>query len=353
MSGLAPPDERWQRLSAYFLALTMSLGVLVMFFPGRWINPSLFQIGLFLLGSVWTVAFAWRPFKLHLGAVLIPLAATVGWGLLQLATGSTVSRWDTWMAVLGWTGNLAACFLAMQVSVSGNIRRAFLDTLLTFAFLLSLVSVVQYFSSEGKIFWFYPSYEAAVLGPFVSRDRYAAFMEMLLPLAIMRTLAGGRRSLRFAVMGAAMYASVIAGASRAGALLTTAEIIVVPLMAWRKGSFLQDRIGAATTWKDTSWSSPANFGAPAWSTALGVPGGTPQLVLPPELAHWDVSAIPEPELALARTFIANRGGYTADARRRVSYELANRIWPLVAGPSGPMSPEWFLEAVLLVKAARS
>jgi uncharacterized RDD family membrane protein YckC len=116
---------------------------------------------------------------------------------------------------------------------------------------------------------------------------------------------------------------------------------------------VRDRIGAATTWKDTSWSSPANFGAPAWSTALGVPGGTPQRVLPPELAHWDVSAIPEPELALARTFIANRGGYTADARRRVSYELANRIWPLVAGPSGPMSPEWFLEAVLLVKAARS
>ena len=246
MNGLAPPNERWQRWSAYFLTLTMSLGVLVMFFPGRWINPSLFQTGLFLLGSVWAVAFACRPFKLHLGAVLIPLAATVGWGLLQLATGSTVSRWDTWMAVLAWTGTLTACFLAMQVSVSGSIRRAFLDTLLTFAFLLSLVSVVQYFSSEGKIFWFYPSYESAVLGPFLNRDRYAAFMEMLLPLAIMRTLGGGRRSLRFAVMGAAMYASVIAGASRAGALLTTAEIIVVPLMAWRKGSFLQNRIGAAT-----------------------------------------------------------------------------------------------------------
>jgi len=103
MNGLAPLDERWQTLSAYFLTLTMSLGVLVMFFPGRWINPSLFQIGLFLLSSIWAVAFVCRPFKLQLGAVLIPLAATVGWGLLQLATGSTVSRWDTWMGVLdGW-----------------------------------------------------------------------------------------------------------------------------------------------------------------------------------------------------------------------------------------------------------
>ena len=246
MNELAPPNERWLRWSAYFLALTMSLGVLVIFFPGRWINPSLFEAGLFLLGSVWAVAFTCRPFRLHVGVVLIPLAATVGWGLLQLAAGSTVSRWDTWMAVLGWLGSLAACFLAMQVSVSGNVRRAFLDTLLTYAFLLSLVSVVQYFSSEGKVFWFYPAYQGAVLGPFLNRDRYAAFMELLLPLAIMRTLGGGRRSLRFAVMGAAMYASVIAGASRAGALLATAEIIVVPLMAWKKGSFLQDRIGAAT-----------------------------------------------------------------------------------------------------------
>jgi uncharacterized RDD family membrane protein YckC len=114
---------------------------------------------------------------------------------------------------------------------------------------------------------------------------------------------------------------------------------------------VRERVGAATTWSRSPWTSPASFGRPAWSPGLSV-AGTPSY-LPFELAHWDVSAVPDAELALARTFLANRGGYTQDARVRLGYELAGRIWPLVAGPTAPMPAEWFLEAVLLVKSARS
>ena len=77
MTGLAPPNERFQRLSAHFLAFTMAMAVLVGFFPGRWINPSLFQAGLFLLGASWAIALALRPFELRFNQVLIPLSATV------------------------------------------------------------------------------------------------------------------------------------------------------------------------------------------------------------------------------------------------------------------------------------
>ena len=196
MTSLAPPNERWQRVSAHFLAFIMAIAVLVMFFPGRWINPSLFQAGLFLLGASWAIALVVRPFQLRFNLVLIPLSATVAWGLLQLAAGYTETRWDTWMAVLTWLGNLTACFLAMQVCADSGIRRRFLDLLVYFAFVLSVVSVVQYFSWDGKIFWIFPTYDTAVLGPFVSRDQYAAFMEMLLPLAIVQTLRGGRQSLQ-------------------------------------------------------------------------------------------------------------------------------------------------------------
>jgi O-antigen ligase len=219
-----------------------------MFFTGRWINPSLFQACLFLLGTAWAAAFVFRPFRLHTSLVLIPLSAAVAWGLFQLATGRTVNRWDTWMAVLVWSGNLLAYFLSIQVNASTRIRRRFLDTLLYFAFVLSIVSVVQYFGWNGKIFWLYPTYDTAVLGPFVSRDQYAAFMEMMLPLALVKALAGGPKAWRFAVMGAALYATVIAGASRAGALLVTAEVMVIPVVAWWKGSTDNLRASAARMW---------------------------------------------------------------------------------------------------------
>jgi uncharacterized RDD family membrane protein YckC len=99
------------------------------------------------------------------------------------------------------------------------------------------------------------------------------------------------------------------------------------------------------------------FAAPGlWTTAGGPasswPPGSGYPTLPPELAHWDVSAVSDQELALVRTFLANRGGYTPAARRTLALQLADRLWPLVAGPVTPPHPEQFLEAVLLVKSVR-
>jgi len=217
-------------------------GVLVMFFPGRWINPSLFQVG-----------FVSTEQHLGGGVRMPPLQTTArrgfdsagghGW-MGTAATGNRqhpepMGHLD---GVLdGWEPD--GVLPAMQVSVSGT-SAAFLDTLLTFAFLLSLVSVVQYFSSEGKIFWFYPTYEAAVLDPSSAATGTRFLWRCFCHWQSCEPWGAGVA----AVCGDGS-GDVCVGdrrASRAGALLTTAEIIVVPLMAWKKGSFLQDRIGAAT-----------------------------------------------------------------------------------------------------------
>lgn len=120
---------------------------------------------------------------------------------------------------------------------------------------------------------------------------------------------------------------------------------------------VRDRLGTASP-VGAAWSSAAGFAAPGWRTSprpadtSGLPSA-PTGGLPPGLAHWDVSAVPGADIELARTFLAHRGGYTGEARAKLAYELAGRIWPLVAGPTGPMHPEQFLEAVLLVKSRRS
>jgi hypothetical protein len=221
---------RLRTSTADLLALILAVAVLVMFIPRPWINPALFQSGLFLLGGIWAIALVVRPFELRFRLPLIPLAGAVAWGVLQLAAHWTTGRADTRAAVSIWLGNLLAFFLALQVCASARVRRRFLDTLVAFAFVLSVVSVVQYFSQDGKIFWLFPTYDSVVLGPFVNRDQYAAFIEMVLPLALVQALGGGSRALGFRVVSAAMYASVIAGASRAGALLVTAELVLVPLL---------------------------------------------------------------------------------------------------------------------------
>jgi O-antigen ligase len=193
------------------IAVILAVAVLVMFEPRPWIDPTLPLAGLFLLACIV------RPGELRFSFPMIPLAGAVAWGLL---------RGGDKLAMIVWVGNLAAFWLALQA------RRRFTDLLLYFAFALSVISVVQYFSGSG---------DARSWGPLVNRDQYAAFIELVLPLALVPALGGAPHAFRFAVMAAAMYATVISGASRAGAVLTTAEIAIVQLAMWRKGR----RSGAA------------------------------------------------------------------------------------------------------------
>jgi hypothetical protein len=209
-----------QGLALSFLATILAQAIVVMFVPRAWINPTLTLAGLFVVGCAWAIAFVIRPFPLRFSFPMIPLACAVAWGALQLAANWTTGRAETRFAVLIWLGNLLVFFLALQVG------RRLADALLYFAFALCVIAVVQYFSGVSRIFWLFPT-DAPAWGPFVNRDQYAAFIEMVLPLALVKSLGGGPRAMRFAVMAAAMYASVIAGGSRTGAILATAEIVVV------------------------------------------------------------------------------------------------------------------------------
>jgi uncharacterized RDD family membrane protein YckC len=115
---------------------------------------------------------------------------------------------------------------------------------------------------------------------------------------------------------------------------------------------IRERQAAMTLQRGTTFSDPAQWMAPGGPVPGWAPGPYGAPALPPELAHWDVSAVTDRELALVRTFLANRWGYTPEARSALALQLADRLWPLVAGPVTAPHPEQFLEAVLMVKSAR-
>ena len=116
--------------------------------------------------------------------------------------------------------------------------------MLWFGFVLSVIATLQVFSSHGKVFWLFPSgYSDYVMGPFPSRNHYAAFMEAILPMALSRALQSEKDSLLYSGMAAAMYASIIASASRAGTLLATGEIVAVVLLLWAGGRTRGSAVG--------------------------------------------------------------------------------------------------------------
>lgn len=189
----------------------------------------MFQIALFALAAV--ELFREREKRWH--PISILLGAAAAWGLVQIAAHRTVYEWHTWESVVAWIANLAAFSIALRRG-----RGGFLQAMLIFAFALSIVATLTVLTSPlDKVFWIF---DAAMdphptLGPFVYRNQYAAFVEAILPLAIVQAIHDRKRSLLYIVIAATLFASVVAGGSRAGSILCLAEILVTPVIAfWRK-----------------------------------------------------------------------------------------------------------------------
>ena len=222
------------------LAAILFLGLLTMWVPGRW-ALSAFQIAIFAAASVQAV----KDKRLTVHPTLILLAAAVVWGLIQAFAGWSVDRFKTLNEVLNWTTNLAVFALGLKLSRDGRQRDRFLNAALWFGTALAAISMLTVFSSPpGIVFWlFHAGSDRRTLGPFVYYNQYAAFIEAVLPIALVRAMFDQRRRMVYSVIGALLLASVVAGGSRAGTILCLAEVIAIPLIALSQGIINRRAVG--------------------------------------------------------------------------------------------------------------
>jgi len=215
------------------LATVLFFGILTMWIPARW-ALSAFEIALIALAvtSIARRLVRGESIGVHPVGALIAVAAF--WGVIQVAAHRTVYELKTWEAVLGWTINLIAFSLAMEYCANVWRRERFLRVILIFALALAITATFTGLTSPpGVVFWKFDLGTAlATLGPFVYRNQYAAFVEAVLPLAIVRALLDRRRSLAYTAIAAMLFASVVAGGSRTGSILCFGEIIVTPVLAF-------------------------------------------------------------------------------------------------------------------------
>jgi O-antigen ligase len=192
---------------------------------------STFQVAIFSLGT-WCAlrrSLRWHP----LGYVLAGVAA---WAGIQLWAGTTVYQFATANALVNWAAYFVLFVVALQALEDPRVRRNFLRAALYAGFAVAVLSTVQYFTSDGAIYWMFRPRAGRPFGPFVNPDHYAAFIELILPLAIYEAQRDRRKLwLHTAIVGA-LYASVIACASRAGVMLATIEILALPWLG-RRSSF--------------------------------------------------------------------------------------------------------------------
>jgi O-antigen ligase len=216
---------------AVALAIFLLYAILTLWVEQRW-AWNCFQVAIFALASR---QFAWRKSLPHHPA-LVPLAGAVLWAAAQLRLGVSVSPAATGDQAWNWFTFFLVCGLSAGAGSDPAGRRLLLRILVISGMILATVSALQQVSSGGRIFWLFPSgFTEGVLGPFVNRNQYSAWVELLLPAALY--LAAGRSRYRgvYVCAAAVLYGSVIAGASRSGFLLTTAEaVLTLALLALHK-----------------------------------------------------------------------------------------------------------------------
>jgi hypothetical protein len=197
-------------------------GIVTLWTPAWW-PWSLFQIAVALLAG--TRMMSAERFRVR--AITGVLAAAALWPVLQLAAGSTLYRGATCLAVLNWWTFLIVFLLAADLSADPHSRRRLLRLLACAGAVLAAISVAQNYGSPDRIFWLFPSgYHWEVLGPFVNRNQFAAWIELLLPIALYLAVTESRAAL-YGTAAAILFGAVIASASRAGSALAVAEVLAV------------------------------------------------------------------------------------------------------------------------------
>jgi O-antigen ligase len=179
--------------------------------------------------------------ELRFGPILVTAALLAVWGFGQLAAGATVYRYATLNASLRVAALAATALVASEVfrhaEARGRMLRGLLHGLLYgfawFGFVLGIVSVVAYYTSSGSILWLFPSPYPDVWGPFLSRNNFAQFLELALPVALWLgcTAYRTRRGTLYMWMSATMLGCGLVSASRAGAVLLILEAAAVFVLA--------------------------------------------------------------------------------------------------------------------------
>jgi len=256
IASTPPLGRSSSALAAIGLFVLVACATLMIFVTDPFVSWG-YELGIFLLGGYCSVRqiLDARVFRLTVPAVA--LAAMSLWGFAQLSIGATVYRYATWDESL----RVAACGATAWVGAStlgaAAARLRFLRALAYFGGALSLLSVVAYYTSPGRVMWIFASPYPDIWGPFLSRNDFAGFMELSFPVALWLALDGGmpvpgleakaipegiftenRVSRRFPLwVPAWMLAAGLASGSRAGAILLLAEAgLILRLLSQRRAA---------------------------------------------------------------------------------------------------------------------
>lgn len=187
------------------------------------------EIGAGLLFVAWAVRFYSSPEEpLVVPPILPPLGCFFLVVLAQWLFNGTASTYNTALELQLLLAYVLILFLAAQAFRALNDFRGFVWFVMTFGFLVSIFGILQHLTFNGRLYWFREMHFGGIpFGPYVNRNHFAGFAELVIPVSLVPLVLGKVRRERwflvslFAVVpiGALFYA-----ASRGGIVSFVVEL---------------------------------------------------------------------------------------------------------------------------------
>lgn len=200
--------------------------------PDRWVY-AVSWIPVYLLAAC-LLFLNLRPAGISAPGVVRLLAVIALWPLVQLCTRSTIYAWNTKLALVSSVSSAATAWSAYYAFRFPAARRLFLRVLVAVGTILAVAGTLQLYTSPEKVFWFFDSGGRSI-GSFGYLNQYAAFVELLLPVAVWTAMTAPPGWAAVGMLATVvMFGSVVASASRSGVILVGLEAVVVPWLAARR-----------------------------------------------------------------------------------------------------------------------
>jgi len=209
-------------------------GVLAFGAVEEWAQAVL-EVGAGVLFLLWAIQqYRKKGEQLIIPPEFLPLCAFALVAVFQLAFNLTASRYYTRNLLQLLIMYLVVVLLMSQAFTRRSHWRGFMWFLMTLGFFVSVFGILQSLTFDGKLYWFREMrFGGAAFGPYVNRNHFAGFAEMVIPVSLVPLALGKVRRERLFLVSLFALVPIVAlllSASRGGIISFGMQMVVLFLL---------------------------------------------------------------------------------------------------------------------------
>src|SRR5271157_439663 len=198
-------------------------------------SQAVLEICLAWLVVIWAIRlYRRRSEQVVLSPLFLPLAALTLLVLAQMAFHSTASLYHTRLELQLLLAYLALLLLLTQAFSRSSHMRGLVWFLMCLGFFVSIFGILQHLTFNGKLYWFrVMRYGGLPFGPYVNRNHFAGFAELLIPVALVPLFLGKVRRERLFLVALFAIVPIVAlllSASRGGIISLAVQMVILFLL---------------------------------------------------------------------------------------------------------------------------